>query len=80
VLFTNGPELFDKTYQRYLLKTLRDHFRFPDVPIKLYLRARSERDVPEKDAAPAADQPKRIVRARSRKKKDKDVGELWKDV
>ena len=28
VLFTNGPQLFDKTYQRYLLKTLRDHCRF----------------------------------------------------
>ncbi len=39
VLFTNGPALFGNTYQRYLLKTLRDHFRFPDVPIKLYLRA-----------------------------------------
>ena len=24
VLFTNGPELFDNTYQRYLLKTFRD--------------------------------------------------------
>ena len=35
VLFTNGPELFSLTYQRYLIKTLRDHFRFPDVPIKL---------------------------------------------
>src|SRR6202030_2518679 len=26
VLFTNGPELIDNTYQRYLLKTFRDHF------------------------------------------------------
>src|ERR1019366_6112666 len=42
VLFTNGPELFDPTYQRYLIKTLRDHFRFPDVPIKLYLRAKTQ--------------------------------------
>ena len=24
VLITNGPELFDNTYQRYLLKTFRD--------------------------------------------------------
>jgi GTPase len=74
VLFTNGPELFDKTYQRYLLKTLRDHFRFPDVPIKLYLRAKV-RDDAERDAKA---KPKRIARAR--KKSAKEAGELWDDV
>jgi GTP-binding protein len=44
VLFTNGPELFDNTYQRYLLKTFRDRLPFHDVPIKLYLRRRSRED------------------------------------
>ena len=43
VLFTNGPELFDNTYQRYLLKTFRDQLAFHDVPIKLYLRQREPR-------------------------------------
>jgi GTP-binding protein len=38
VLFTNGPELFDLTYQRYLLKTFRDHLPFGEVAIKMYLR------------------------------------------
>ena len=38
VLFTNGPELFDNTYQRYLIKTFRDNLPFRDVPIKMYLR------------------------------------------
>ena len=38
VLFTNGPDLIDNTYQRYLLKVFRDHLPFRDVPIKLYLR------------------------------------------
>ncbi|MBI3822282.1 MAG: ribosome biogenesis GTPase Der [Planctomycetes bacterium] len=66
VLFTNGPDLFGNTYQRYLLKTLRDHFRFPDVPIKLYLRAK----------APEGAKPKRAARA----KKKKEAGELWEDV
>ncbi|MBM3994550.1 MAG: ribosome biogenesis GTPase Der [Planctomycetes bacterium] len=80
VLFTNGPELFDKTYQRYLLKTLRDHFRFPDVPIKLYLRARTQDDGGDNDGADDKPQPKRISRARSRKEKKKEVGELWDDV
>lgn len=46
VLFTNGPELFDNTYQRYLVKTFRDHLPFNDVSIKLHLRQRKREDVP----------------------------------
>ncbi len=42
VLFTNGPQLFDNTYQRYLIKYFRDHLPFHDVPIKLYLRAKKK--------------------------------------
>src|SRR5262249_59640240 len=49
VLFTNGPELFDNTYQRYLLKTFRDRLPFADVPIKLYLRHRTREDHPPPD-------------------------------
>ncbi len=52
VLFTNGPELFDNTYQRYLLKTFRDRLGFSDVPIKMYLRRknREEQPTPEERA------------------------------
>jgi GTP-binding protein len=46
VLFTNGPELFDNTYQRYLIKSFRDHLPFADVPIKLYLRQKRREDQP----------------------------------
>jgi GTP-binding protein len=42
VLFTNGPELFEDTYLRYLKKELRDSFPFPEVAIKLLLRAKGE--------------------------------------
>ena len=42
VLFTNGPELFEDTYLRYLTKVLRDHFAFSEVAIKLILRAKGE--------------------------------------
>jgi GTP-binding protein len=49
VLFTNGPQLFDNTYQRYLVKYLRDHLPFPDVPIKVFLRAK------KRDATAALD-------------------------
>lgn len=41
VLFTNGPELFDTVYLRYLSRVLREHFPFPEVAIKLILRSRS---------------------------------------
>jgi GTP-binding protein len=54
VLFTNGPELFDNTYQRYLLKTIRDQLAFNDVPIKLYLRRRNREDQSPIDATTAA--------------------------
>jgi GTP-binding protein len=81
VLFTNGPVLFDHTYQRYLLKTLRDHFRFADVPIKLYLRARATSPGTESEGEePASPKPKRISRDRSKSKKDKEPGGLWDDV
>jgi GTP-binding protein len=50
VLFTNGPELFDNTYQRYLLKTFRDRLPFHDVPIKLYLRHKRREERPPGEA------------------------------
>jgi GTP-binding protein len=56
VLFTNGPELFDNTYQRYLIKTFRDALPFREVPIKLYLR-RKRRE----ESGPAEDQEKRMA-------------------
>lgn len=68
VLMTNGPELFDNTYLRYLLKTFRDLLPFHEVPIKLYLRAKRREDKDEPAPAPR------------KKKKDREVGELWKDV
>jgi GTP-binding protein len=60
VLFTNGPELFDNTYQRYLLKTFRDQLPFHDVPIKLYLRSKSREEAePAEETAPAPKAPRR---------------------
>ena len=44
VLFTNGPELLDNTYLRYLLKTFRDQLPFIDVPISLYVRQRTREE------------------------------------
>jgi GTP-binding protein len=46
VLFTNGPELFDPAYRRYLLKSIRDQFKFSEIAIKLYIRRKSRGDAP----------------------------------
>jgi GTP-binding protein len=42
VIFVNSPSLFDASYQRYLLNVFRERLPFRDIPIKLYLRARSQ--------------------------------------
>jgi GTPase len=78
VLFTNGPELFDNTYQRYLLKSLRDALPFKDVPIKLYLRDKERADKPERDDEKA--KPRTEIIRKGRPKKKHDVGGLWEDL
>jgi GTP-binding protein len=44
VVFVNTPSIFDPTYQRYLLGAFRSKLPFKDIPIKLYLRARTQTD------------------------------------
>ena len=57
VLFVNQPSLFDAPYQRYLLNVFRKKLPFRDVPLKLYLRARSQTDLdaPKAKFDPAGD-------------------------
>lgn len=38
----NNPELFDNSWQRYLLSVIRDELPFHEVPVKLYLRQREQ--------------------------------------
>lgn len=74
VLFTNGPELFDNTYQRYLLKTFRDHLPFNDIPIKLYLRAKRREEVaPEEPPTPKR-------RRRAARGAVEGEPQLWEDI
>ena len=68
VLFTNGPQLFDNTYQRYLLKMFRDHLPFREVPIKMYLRHKKQ----SAKAQPA------LAKSSGRKRAGKGP-ELWQD-
>jgi GTP-binding protein len=81
VLFTNGPELFDNTYQRYLVKTFRDQLPFHEVPIKLYLRRRTREDRPpvEEESGPArapAAPPEAPERKKQSRKAGLDLSEL----
>jgi GTP-binding protein len=71
VLFTNGPELFDNTYQRFLIKTFRDRLGFPDVPIKLYLRRKVREDRTPPDDAPPVVPSEKLAGASRRKSANK---------
>jgi GTP-binding protein len=66
VLFTNSPDLFDLTYQRYLVKTFRDRLPFNETPIKLYLRHK-RRDEPSPLDEPAKGAPNHTAKDRSKK-------------
>ncbi len=44
VLFCNSPQGLPQTYRHYLLNVFREKLPFGEVPIKLYLRKREQRD------------------------------------
>jgi GTP-binding protein len=44
VLFCSDPAALPETYRRYLLSTFRESLPFSEVPIKLYLRKRTQGD------------------------------------
>jgi GTP-binding protein len=74
VLFTNGPALFDNTYQRYLLKMFREYLPFGDVPMKLYLRNRNRDGQPTlKEEAELSEQEAAVEERGPR-------SELWNDL
>jgi GTP-binding protein len=86
VLFTNGPELFDEPYLRYLEKHFRDRLPFAEVPIKLQLRLHSEgtRRPAEKDVERPRKQsarPKPTAAAKKPgKKRAKAKPQVWRDL
>jgi len=41
VLKCNDPDLFDKTWKRYLVSRLREELPFKEVPIKVYFRGKA---------------------------------------
>ncbi len=96
VLFVNSPSLFEAPYQRYLLNVFRHKLPFRDIPIKLYLRARTQTDpnAPTKDidiSDPTADFGSKTNRYRdsededlegilNREQHDREVNELLEEL
>jgi GTP-binding protein len=73
VLFTNGPELIDNTYLRYLEKVFRDQLPFSEVALKIELRKR-ERSIGKE--AEGESEPRRPAG----KKRRPAAPEVWDDV
>ena len=47
-LFVNHPEIFEGTYERYLLNRFRDELPFSEVPIKLLFRGKQKMTVEQR--------------------------------
>ena len=90
VLFVNHTSLFDATYQRYLLNVFREKLPFRDVPIKLYMRARTQSEPGgSSDGDPTADAGPRAGRAQHAqvvgdfgnfRQLDREVNELLSEI
>ncbi len=54
-LFVNDPEMFDASYQRFLMNRMRDELPFSEVPIRLLIRGKpkqtAEQRLAERDEA-----------------------------
>lgn len=57
VIFVNKPSLIDPSYQRYLINVFRQKLPFRDIPLKVYLRTRTQSEPgakpPELDETPS---------------------------
>jgi GTPase len=69
VLFTNGPELLDNTYLRYIIKTFRDQLPFTEVPIKMHVRHRNrEEREPGEEVESGRESPRKADRSAAERK------------
>jgi len=68
VLFVNRPESFDNNYMRYVTNRFRELLPYPEVPLKLEVRARSRaEEAGEKPTRQRTDQMVKPVKPRPRK-------------
>ena len=84
VLFTNGPELLDNTYLRFLLRTFREQLPFQEVSIRLALRSKVRSEPGSNDADEASEElqtplepsrPRKLAKDRATLPPDDDAAE-----
>jgi GTP-binding protein len=80
VLMTNGVELFDPPYLRYLLKVFREQLPYKEVPIRLILRDKEDQRKRKASEPPA--ETSVAVQADQRKHADEEESsaDIWRDV
>lgn len=81
VLMTNGVELFDPPYLRYLLKVFREQLPYKEVPIRLILRdkeSQRKRKAAEPPAAPAVSP--QADRTHHQERESETSADVWRDV
>jgi len=59
VLIVNEPDLFTHSYRRYMMNRFREVLPYPEVPIKLVIRARKREDEPRLQLVEAQAEPER---------------------
>lgn len=77
VVFTNGPHLFDPTYERYLINVFRKNLPFTDVPIKLELRSRRGGSMTGPDENTPEEAPEPVKAKPVRRRKKNTTPQLW---
>jgi GTP-binding protein len=86
VVFTNGPDLFDEPYLRYLLKCLRERLPYAEVPIRLQMRLRGRagqlraRGMDEAESEPVASQRSAAVSRKLPSRRTRTKPDVWRDV
>ncbi|HEX8914683.1 MAG TPA: ribosome biogenesis GTPase Der [Humisphaera sp.] len=54
VMFVNNPEFLTAPYERYMINRMREMLPFPEVPIRLFTKARSRDEAIKQTGKPAA--------------------------
>ena len=54
VMFVNNPEFLTPQYERYMINRMREMLPFPEVPIRLFTKARTRDDATRSAGKPAA--------------------------
>ncbi len=60
ILFTNIHDVFSESYQRYLMKCIRNELPFKEVPVRFMWRVKGDKQLPESGEELSSSKPRRI--------------------